>query len=210
MFTTAWVAIACLASGCGTSRMSVSDSKPSAPLHSAQAAAVVAARLLTAVPLPQMPTHAGSTAPPHRRIRSSGKLTKSGRSVRAGPAGSPDPALVPSDELRLDEQDEGIGPNAVVGHRVGTSLGLHHSLRGGHVGNVGKHRPRFGFAGSRKVRTVMPRGPNISSRFGDASQCALSLTSWYPITSVIAVSPLVRSARCALGLCGDHVGVTFA
>jgi hypothetical protein len=27
---------------------------------------------------------------------------------------------VPSDELRLDEQDEGVGPNAVVGHRVGT------------------------------------------------------------------------------------------
>jgi hypothetical protein len=32
--------------------------------------------------------------------------------VRPGPAGPPGPALVPSDELRLDEQDEGVGPNA--------------------------------------------------------------------------------------------------
>src|SRR5215207_1624239 len=42
---------------------------------------------------------------------------------------------------------------------------------------------RVGFSGSTKVRMfVTPSGPKTSSRFGDASQCSLSLTSWYANT----------------------------
>jgi len=45
-----------------------------------------------------------------------------------------------ADALRLDEHDQGVGPHAVVGHSVGSRLGLHGRLEGGHVGNVGKDR----------------------------------------------------------------------
>src|SRR5512143_737248 len=37
---------------------------------------------------------------------------------------------------------------------------------------------RFEPSGSRKVRTVMPRGPKNSARFGEASQWSTSSTSW--------------------------------
>jgi hypothetical protein len=33
---------------------------------------------------------------------------------------------------------------------------------------------RFGFCGSKNVRAVIPSGPKISSRSGEASQCSLS------------------------------------
>src|SRR5580765_7883013 len=51
---------------------------------------------------------------------------------------------------------------------------------------------RVGFSGSTKVRMfVTPSGPKNSSRFGDASQWSVSLTSWYPNTVGITV-PLGR------------------
>src|SRR5262249_60207305 len=52
----------------------------------------------------------------------------------------------------------------------------------------------FGSSGLTNVRMlVTPSGPNTSSRFGEASQCSVSFTSWCPITVGIA-SPLVHGA----------------
>src|SRR5688500_4909004 len=43
---------------------------------------------------------------------------------------------------------------------------------------------------------VTPSGPNTSSRFGDASQCSVSLTSWLTITVGI-VAPFVQAVVAA-------------
>ncbi len=45
------------------------------------------------------------------------------------------------------------------------------------------------FAGSTKVRAVIPSGPKVSARRGDASQCSTSSTSWKISTVAIAASP---------------------
>ena len=50
---------------------------------------------------------------------------------------------------------------------------------------------RVGFCGSTNVRMlVTPSGPKNSSRLVDASQCAVSFTSWCPITVGMALAPL--------------------
>lgn len=81
IIATASVAISCLASACGTSRTSASDPKPSTPLYSEQAAALVAERLLAAVPLPQkakrVPASPPSVAKELRRDRNSEDAPKS-------------------------------------------------------------------------------------------------------------------------------------
>src|SRR6185295_9743956 len=47
--------------------------------------------------------------------------------------------------------------------------------------------------GSRKVRTVIPMGPNTSSRFGELSQCSTSSTSW--VITYVAIEKSFRSPR---------------
>src|SRR5688572_22722528 len=42
---------------------------------------------------------------------------------------------------------------------------------------------------------VTPSGPNTSSRFGDASQCSVSLTSWLTITVGMFAPFVVRLLR---------------
>lgn len=49
-------------------------------------------------------------------------------------------AARPAEELRLDEHDQRVGPNAVVLHRSGSLLGLHQCLKRVHVRNVCEHR----------------------------------------------------------------------
>ena len=81
------------------------------------------------------------------------------------------------DRLFLDEDHEGVGQHAVVRHRLG---GRRSASRppGVHVGDVHQHARRGRFCGSTNVRMfVTPSGPKNSSRFGDASQCLVSLTS---------------------------------
>src|SRR5439155_17846369 len=90
------------------------------------------------------------------------------------------PTVTPRDRppgLPLGEYQQRLGANPVVLHRIGSRLGLHHSLEGSHVGDV-DDQARFEPSRSRKVRTVIPRDPKTSSRFGELSQWSTSSTSW--------------------------------
>src|SRR5262249_22089599 len=65
----------------------------------------------------------------------------------------------------------------------------------------------FGSSGLTNVRMfVTPSGPNTSSRFGEASQWSVSLTSWCPITVGIP-SPLVHGAARSQHPKAEHMPV---
>src|SRR5207302_4251813 len=59
---------------------------------------------------------------------------------------------------------------------------------------------RFVLSGSTKVRTVIPRGPKKSCRFGERSQWSTSSTSWKIITVVMPFSSRRSFAS------GTHLG----
>ncbi len=80
--------------------------------------------------------------------------------------------------LGLAVNEKRLRIDAVVLHGIRGGLALHDVLEGFHIGDLGDERGLVGPSGSLNVRTVMPIGPNSSSRFGELSQCSTSSTSW--------------------------------
>ncbi len=93
-------------------------------------------------------------------------------------AGVGDWSSVSSPLLGLAENEKRLRIDAVVLHGIRGGLAPHGVLKRLHVGDLGDDPGLVRPVWSRNVRTVMPIGPNTSSRFGELSQCSTSSTSW--------------------------------